>query len=65
MNKPMLMIGTTLLLYLLIITMMPSYDSNDTIFKIKHSSKSYGKVVNLISIILSIIINCLAWGWFF
>lgn len=67
MNKIILMIGSIMLLYSLILVVLPCYTNYVKIRskeKTRIDENNYKIIINVISIFTSIMINFLIWGWF-
>ena len=62
MNKIILMIGTTILGYFILLALSPDYNKKD--FKNIPNRDSYLARTNIISFLVSLMINFLIWGWF-
>lgn len=63
MNKIILMIGSIILTYFVILIISPSYSSVEKKLKIK-SERDYNLKCNIMCILISLMINFLIWGWF-
>jgi len=64
MNKLILMIGTIILGYFILLILSPDYEKNKKDFKYISNAKNYLVRINIISFIVSLMINFLIWGWF-
>lgn len=69
MNKIIIMIGTMLLTFLIILIVMPSYEKMGEIRRKKKEDfdfelREYNLIIITLTAVLSIMINFLVWGWF-
>ncbi|MHA1678029.1 MAG: hypothetical protein ACTSW3_04550 [Promethearchaeota archaeon] len=62
MNKIILMIGTIIIGYFILLAVFPDY--NEKKFKNILNRESYLVKINIISFLVSLAINFLIWGWF-
>ena len=64
MNKIILMTGTIILTYFILLVITPSYKDYRIKSKYISSEEEYYHKNSIISMVLSIMINFLIWGWF-
>ena len=64
MNKIILMTGTIILVYFILLVLSPDYEKNKKDFKNVPNRTSYLARINILSFLVSLMINFLIWGWF-
>jgi len=63
MSNLILMVGTTILLYFIILFLSPDYEAVKDTTKCSNRN-DYNFAINILAILLSLMINCLVWGLF-
>ena len=57
------MTGTVILGYLVLLILSPDYEKNKNDLKYIPNAQSYYYRINILSFLVSLMINCLIWGW--
>jgi len=64
MNKIILMIGSIIFVFLFTLILTPDYKKAKKNKLNYFSEEDYNTRCSIISILISVMINCLIWGWF-